>query len=256
MMQARLYTIPLSHSAAAARLMLEYKGVEHATTRCLSGLHPVMLRLAGFSRGTVPALRVDGRRVQGSLEISRCLDALCPEPPLFPPGLQQRRAVETAEAWGENVLQPVPRRLFRWALVREPVLRRSLARVNGLPLAGTMAMLLKPLAWHFARLSEARDATVRRHLAELPGLLDHADGLVQEGLIGPGVRNAAAFQIAPSLDLLTCFEQLASCLAGRPSVRWARQLLAAPGVEEAGRQESRREPRVEVPAVFPAAWLP
>ena len=44
---------------------------------------------AGFQGGTVPALKLDGRRVQGSL--ARALDELIPERPLFPGGAEARR---------------------------------------------------------------------------------------------------------------------------------------------------------------------
>jgi glutathione S-transferase len=40
-----------------------------------------------------------------------------PEPPLFPADPDRRAAVEEAERWGERVLQPVPRQLFRYLIV-------------------------------------------------------------------------------------------------------------------------------------------
>jgi len=240
-MDTKLYVIPLSHAAAAARLMLEYKAVRHERVELLSGLHPLFLRLAGFRGGTVPALRSDGRRIQGTTSISRFLDELCPEPRLFPQEPAARRRVEEAEAWGANVLQDVPRRFFRWALVREPGVLRLLARANRIPLPGLAAVMMKPLAIYFARLSDAGDETVRRHLAELPELLDRADALVEAGVIGASVPNAATFQIAPSLRFLLNFEQLAPLFRDRPAERFARELLPEyPG---------------PVSQVFPAAWL-
>ena len=71
----------------------------------------------GFERPTVPALEIDGRRLQGTAQISRSLDELVPEPPLFPADPDARARVEEAERWGEPVLQPVPRRLFRYLLL-------------------------------------------------------------------------------------------------------------------------------------------
>jgi len=221
----KLYVIPLSHSALAAKLMLEHKGVRHRTVRLVSGLHPIWLRLVGFPRGTVPALRVGGERVQGSLAISRFLERIAPEPPLFPSDLALRAEVERAEAWGERELQGVPRRLLRWALVRDPALRRMLAQANRLPLPGAMALVMKPLAAHFAKRSGADDQTVRRDIAELPGLLDRVDALVVSGVVGARAPNAAAFQIGPSVRLLMNFTRLEPLFAGRPSARFARELL-------------------------------
>ena len=84
-MRAKLYSLSLSHPSHAARLMLERKRIAYELVDELPGFHPLQLRLAGFRGGTVPALRIDGRRVQGSRRISRALDELRPDPPLFRP---------------------------------------------------------------------------------------------------------------------------------------------------------------------------
>ena len=56
--------------------MLERKGIEHEVVDLLPGFHPLQLRAAGFRGGTVPALWIQGRRVQGSRRISRTLEEL------------------------------------------------------------------------------------------------------------------------------------------------------------------------------------
>jgi glutathione S-transferase len=106
----------ISHPSQVARKMLELKGVEYERVDVVPFNQRVQLRLAGFRGGTVPALKLDGRRVQGSREIARALEERWPEPPLYPtdPGLRAR--VEEAERWGEEQLQPVPRRLFRFGI--------------------------------------------------------------------------------------------------------------------------------------------
>src|SRR5260370_952805 len=109
--------------------MLERKRIDHRIVQIQPGLHSLVVRLAGFPGGTVPALTLDGRRIQGSTSISRALDELRPEPALFPADRERRRAVEDAEAWGESELQPVPRRVYRWGLVRDRAMRRRLAEV-------------------------------------------------------------------------------------------------------------------------------
>lgn len=77
----------------------------------------MLLRLAGFGGFTLPALALDGRKVQGSRRIARVLDEVRPQRPLFPAKPERRARVEEAERWGEQVLQPVPRRLFRHLLL-------------------------------------------------------------------------------------------------------------------------------------------
>ena len=75
---ARLYGMSISHPSRAARLMLEHKGIEYRLVNVPVGLQAGQIRLAGFKAGTVPALRIDGRRAVGTLAISRLLDELRP----------------------------------------------------------------------------------------------------------------------------------------------------------------------------------
>ena len=112
----------------------------------MPGLHPVLVRFAGFEGFTVPALEVDGRKVQGSRPIARFLDEIAPEPPLFPREPGRARRVEEAERWGEQVLQPVPRRLFRQLLLTDEDARLWM---------GTEVMRLPAVSWR--ALSSCRD---------------------------------------------------------------------------------------------------
>jgi glutathione S-transferase len=57
-----------------------------------------VLKVQRFPGITVPALKLDGERVQGSLEIGRELDRIRPEPPLYPADPEKRAKVEEAEA--------------------------------------------------------------------------------------------------------------------------------------------------------------
>src|SRR3954463_7030317 len=113
-MRTTLYSLAVSHPGLAAPCMPERQRGDHRVVDIVPGMQPVALRLLGFSGHTVPALVVDGRRVQGSRAISRALDDLRPDPPLFPREPPARRGVEDAERWGDEVLQDVPRRIFRW----------------------------------------------------------------------------------------------------------------------------------------------
>ncbi|GAC1326904.1 MAG: hypothetical protein NVSMB25_26410 [Thermoleophilaceae bacterium] len=123
-MGATLYGLAVSHPTNAVRAMLEHKGLAYRFVALPLGTQPIALRAARFRRRTVPALVIDGQRVQGSREIARALEALQPEPPLFP--VERRAAVEAAEAWGEREFQPLPRRFFRWGLAHRADLRTFL----------------------------------------------------------------------------------------------------------------------------------
>ena len=83
-MTARLYVVPGSHPSMSGRLMLEHKRLEYRRVDLLPAIHKPLLRLLGFPGTTVPALRIEGRRIQGTLEISRALDALASQATSIP----------------------------------------------------------------------------------------------------------------------------------------------------------------------------
>jgi glutathione S-transferase len=224
-MRARLYTFAVSNPGHSARLMLERKGIETQIVNVLPGLHPLLLWGRGFRRGTVPALKLDGRRIDGSLEIARELERLVPDPPLYPADSERRRAVEEAERWGEAVLQPVPRRIFRWALAQDNRVRARFAAQVGVPLPALAGALSWPSARLLAARVQADEAHVRSALRELPATLDHVDALLADGTIGGEEPNAADFQIAPTVRLIAAFQDLAPAVAGRPCEAHARRFL-------------------------------
>jgi glutathione S-transferase len=240
--QLKLYTLELSHPAQAARAMMDYKGLQYQNVEMLAGLHDLRLRAAGFAAGTVPALKLtDGRRVQGSLEISRALDELAPDPPLFPADPERRQAVEEAERWGEEALQPVARRIGRAALVRDPALRRWFAEASGLPVAVVSGPAIVPVARRLARSVGATQEQGARDVAALPGLLDRVDALLAEGVIGGEQPNAADFQIGASVRYTMAWDDLRPLVEGRPAAVHALALF--PGY--AG----------PIPATMPEEWL-
>jgi glutathione S-transferase len=223
--------------------MLERKGIETKVVNLPPGMHAAILRPLGFRGGTVPAVKIDGRRLQGSRAISRALDEIEPEPRLFPADPQKRIEVEEAERWGEDVLQNTPRRLTRWLALRRPDMRVHMARENGIPLASVAGPVNAPVARYFARKVGADDdGRVYRTLLMVPVLLDHVEKLLSDGTIGGKEPNAADFQIAPSVRVLNTFEDLAPVIGERKASRYARELLP--------------EYPTKVPAgMIPAEWL-
>jgi glutathione S-transferase len=92
-MTAKLYAMPASHPSIAAVLMLELKGIDYRVVWLLLPFTGPALRLFGFPRRTVPALRLGDAKVQGSREISSALERVAPEPALYPRGPALRHEV-------------------------------------------------------------------------------------------------------------------------------------------------------------------
>jgi len=236
----KLYMFTGSGPSMTARLMLEHKGVDHKRVHVMVGPHAFGMLGRGFETMTVPALKIDGRRVQGSREISRALDDLVPQPPLFPADPERRRAVADAERWGEE-LQDAVRRLVLCAARREPRAFLSVYR-HANPLMRPAQRVSRGFVTRLARAAHrATDRAGEEDLAALPARLDQVDAWIDEGLLDGAELNAADFQIAPNIALLLRFEDLAPFIEDRPAA-WLAQRVAPdfPG---------------EIGAVLPAAWL-
>ena len=240
-MKAILLGVPGSHPTLTARLMLERKGFEVDRFDLIPALHRLILRRT-FGAGTVPAVVIDGQRLQGTRTISRALDALVPEPPLFPEDPERRVEVERAELWGDLVLQPAARRLAWAALSRDHSTIASFLEGSNLPLPTRLAVATSPpMIWLAARGNRVSERSTRRDLAGLAGMLDHVDSLSERGVIGGADPNAADYQLATSVRLLMGLADLREEIEGRPAGRHAVRLVP----EFAGR----------VGPVFPPGWL-
>jgi glutathione S-transferase len=241
-MKATVYALPGSHPVKAALLMLDRKGIEWRRRDLANVVDRPLLRAMGFPGPTVPAVKIDGRKVQTTRALARTLDELVPDPPLFPADPDRRQAVEAAEQWGDEVLQPVPRRLSWAALLRDGSGLRSFIEgpIMGIPPALAVATAA-PLVKGSARINKATDDAVRADLLALPVLLDQVDDLIANGVIGGEEPNAADFQIFTSVRLLTLFDDLRLQFEGRPA--WEHALRVVPDYPG------------NVPPVFPAEWL-
>lgn len=241
-----LYWMAVSHPSQVARKMLELKNIEFQTVDVLPLAQRIHLRLAGFRGGTVPALKLDGRKLQGSRKISSALEQVRPDPPMFPSDPALRERVIEAERWGEETLQPVPRRIARYAAARSHAMRRSVSADQSLPAPGLIATLSGPVARYYARSLEVDgrrgdEAGVRADLAAIPGLLDQADRLLADGTLATDPPNAATLQVLSSVRLICAHDDLRGLVSER-SAKAAYELFP--------------DYPVHVPAFFPPDWLP
>jgi glutathione S-transferase len=241
--KVKLYGVPGSHPVKAAELMLDHKGIPYKRRDLFPVASRWLTRLLGFKGNRVPAMKIDGRRVQGTHDVARELEAVQPDPPLFPADPAQRGAVEEAEAWSDP-FQQVPRGIIWWALKKEPGSQRSFLEDAKLGVPLPTGMLIKtsgPILWGAGRMNDSYDETVKAHIAEIPAALDRIDGWIAEGVLGGAQPNAADFQIAPSVRLLMTFDDLRPAIENRPAGQHAQRFLPeAPG---------------HIPPVFPAEWL-
>jgi glutathione S-transferase len=241
-MDATLYGISFSHPSRAAGLMLRHKGIEPKIVNLPPGSQQVAMRALGFRHGTVPDVKLDGRRIQGSQQISRALDEAVPEPPLFPADSERRIAVEDAERWGDAVYQPVPRRIFRWAANTDGDLREGLARLAGMPAPAAAKYLMWPVTQVYVRFEGGGEAAARADVRALPGHLDHVDELIEAGVLNGPELNAADFQVGITTRVLLNFPQLAPLAEGRPAAEHAMRIAPDFGTE--------------VPVRVPDEWIP
>ena len=210
-----LIGVPGSHPSLAAELMLRHKGIPYRRFDLPNGANRFILPLLGFDVRTVPVLRLDGRRVTTTRRIARALEAGQPDPPLFP---DDSRAVEAAESWADDELQEGVRRLARWATGKDP---QSMATFldgvhMGLPEGVVRASL--PVVGPFVKAQlKTADAAAENAARALPEQLDRVDALLADGVIGGAQPNAADYQVATSVRLAMCFDQLRERIAARPA---------------------------------------
>jgi len=239
---ARVYTIPGSHPGTAVQLMLDHKGIPFKRTDLFPVVSRLVVRALGFPGVTVPAAKIDGRRVQGSREIARELERVRPEPALYPADPALRAKVEEAERFGDEELQHPIRQIIWWAFQRDssPLRSYSEGARLGIPI-GIAVRTAAPIIALEKRINEATDENVRADLAKLGGLVQRVDDLIAEGVLDGEQLNAADFQIGPSLRLAMTMQDLRPLIESRP----------------AGRLAVRVQPQIagDFPPVLPPAWL-
>jgi len=225
-MDARLYVIPGSHPSWTAALMLEHKGIPFKRTDLMPVVSKGVLRAVGFPGITVPALKIDGDKVQGSRQIARELERLRPAPPLFPSDPAQRAKVEEAERFGDEELQHPIRQILWWTIKRDKSSLRSYS--EGAKIGVPIGLAVKtggPLVAASARFNESSDENVKRDLEALPGLLQRIDDLIAAGVLNGEQLNAADFQIAPSIGLMLTLDDLRPAIEGRPAGELAKRVV-------------------------------
>jgi glutathione S-transferase len=215
-----LYTIPGSHACRSAMLMLEHKGIPWRAREMPPGVQTMTMRARGFPGRTVPAIKLDGTRVQTNRRIARFLDELRPDPPLVPP--ERADQIESAERFNDEVLQTLTRRLLLAAGRRDPSCGDD-GRLGPILSYGRSRRRLA--ARVASRYFGVTDEIERLDLIALPDVLDHVDSLVDSGILNGPELNAADLEIAPSLALGSYRLDVRDQFTSRPSWELVERLL-------------------------------
>jgi glutathione S-transferase len=242
-MPAKLYVVHGSHPCATVQRALDMKSVPYEVVELLPPMHAALQRVRFGSR-TVPGLKLEsGEKLSGSRAIIRRLEELAPEPALFPADPDARVAVGRAEEWGDEVWQPMARRLLWRTFTMCPQAMKSYQAGSRFPLPAPAVRALAPTVNAVERrLNAADEGAVRADLRALPGHLDRIDGWIAEGVLGGESVNAADLQIATTSRLMLTIGDVRRFFAGRPAETHAMGLFG----EWAGSTP---------PGVFPAEWL-
>jgi glutathione S-transferase len=239
---ATLYAVPASHPCACVEHALRLKAIRYRRVDLLPVLHKPLQR-ARFGRGTVPGLVLDGVRVLGSRPILRLLEARVPEPALLPAAEEERAAVQLAEMWGDEVLQPLVRRLMWASLARDPSALPTYSRGSRLAVTAPLARLSAPLlARAESLINRASDSALRADLVHLDRHARRVERWIEEGTLGGERPNAADLQIGSGLRLALTLGDIAPRLDARPAGELARRWFPY-------------YPGHVPPGALPAAWL-
>ncbi len=225
-MGLRLYVVHGSHPCVAIEKTPALKGLDYTVFEWPPPAHTIGQRII-FGRRTVPGLKLNGEKVEGSGAIMRRLDELVPDPPLFPDDPAARGRVEEAERWGDEVFQPVARELIWAALIQQPAAMVSYSARSKLPLPAPAVRAVAPVITRVQARINRTDANVAaRVLAALPAQLDQIDGYLADGTIGDSTHpNAADLQILSTIGLLLTIGDVRPLIDARPCGTAARTLF-------------------------------
>ncbi len=232
-----LHVLPPSHPCLAVVEALRIKGLEYERVDLVPGPHVEQMKAVyGEGNHTVPGMLIDGEAVHGSRSIMARLEALAPEPVLYPSA-----EVREAERWGDVEFQDLGRRMPWGALHFRPEAMGTFAGAGPLDGPGTdFAIRLVRGTWKYHRISAE---LLHEDLAGLPAKLAHIEELAARGVLDGEQPNAADLQIGSTLRVLLTVGDLRPLLAGTVGERIARRCFP--------------EYQGDIPpGAFPAGWVP
>ena len=181
-----LYHLQTSPYAEKARWALDYKGLAWTGKLLFPGTHHrVVRRVSGTS--TVPVL-VDsetGVPVTDSTDILHHLEAVAPEPPLFPDdSVEHERVVQLEDFFDESVARPVARYNYCFLSVHPPAFSAyfSMGLSPRQRLQAAMVRLLLPrMLVRFRKERELNPEAAARYRRQVGEACDRIEGWLEKG---------------------------------------------------------------------------
>ena len=186
----------------AVEKALQLKGIEYRRVDIPPVAHKAVQK-ALFGRGTVPGLRLDGRKIIGSREIMRALDDAVPEPPLLPADEKAaqvgraRRGVGRRGAAADGAADHLGGAAALAGV--DGVVRRRLLAPD--PRRGHAADARRWSRARSRRSTTATELNVRADLRALDQHLARVERWMDHDVVGGAAPNAADLQIGSGLAL-------------------------------------------------------
>ena len=199
---------------ATVERALQLKGLPYRRVELIPVVHKAQQRLR-FGEMTVPGLEFpDGRRMTGSRAILRALEDHAPR--LVPADPEARRHAERAEEWGDQVLQPLARRVVWAAVSRRPEVMDDYSASADLPVPRAVARRSAPLVRAGRAEGQQGLRPQRPRRPRAPRAPPRPRRRLDRGRACSAARsrNVGDLQIAPSVALLASVEDLAPVLRG------------------------------------------
>jgi glutathione S-transferase len=219
--------------AAALELKgLDYERIDFPHSERLERMEEIY----GEGNSTVPGVLIDDEPVHGSRAILARLEAIEPEPVLYP-----SEQVREAERWGDEELQDLGRCLPWGAMYFRPESMGTFAGGEPLDPPGTdFAIKFVRATWRYHKITATR---LHDDLAGLPAKVAHIEQLAEDGTLDGEQPNAADLQIAATIRVLLPLGDLQPLLEGSAAERIALRFFPSyPGSVPQG--------------AYPAGWAP
>jgi glutathione S-transferase len=206
--------------------MVRHAAIPYRRIDLIPGRHSGLLVDRGFPGGTVPALELDGGRIQTNRAIARALDELAPHAPLFPADPAARARVEEVERLADEEIQPRVRRIIIASLARDPGSVRAHRKIGRLPIPRGGARVRAVVMRSSLELYGVTEERLRQDKLDLPPLLDRLDEYLAAGVLGAPQLNAADYQVAPVVAALEGVREFAAEVGERPAAALPRRVLS------------------------------